>query len=96
MKWMKKDILRHKDLGLAPKYVNYNNRVYRDTLPRMAIKNKIKIENISEEMRILYVAMTRAVDKLIFIGTFSHSKWKFDSFIKNGKTYFQIFNAYKK
>jgi len=42
MKWMKKDILRHKDLGLAPKYVNYNNRVYRDTLPRMAIKIKLK------------------------------------------------------
>jgi ATP-dependent helicase/nuclease subunit A len=40
----------------------------------MAIKNKINRENLSEEMRILYVAMTRAVDKLIIVGTLSKYK----------------------
>lgn len=32
------------------------------------MKHAIKFENLSEEMRILYVALTRAVDRLILIG----------------------------
>jgi len=76
-----KNILRHKDYGIAPKYINADERIYRETFPRLALKNVIKIENLSEEMRVLYVAMTRAVDKLILIGTVNKieskaKKWK--------------------
>ncbi len=63
------DILLHKDLGLGPKYVDIDRRVYSETLPQIAIKRKMKLESLSEEMRILYVALTRAVDKLILVGS---------------------------
>lgn len=64
-----KNILVHKDYGIAPKYINHVDRVYKETFPRMAVKNVIKKENLSEEMRILYVAMTRASGKLIAVGS---------------------------
>ncbi|MBF8983398.1 helicase-exonuclease AddAB subunit AddA [Lutibacter sp. B2] len=62
-------VLFHKDLGVGPKYVDPDLRQYTDTIAKIAMKNKIKIESLSEEMRILYVALTRAKDKLILIGS---------------------------
>lgn len=62
-------VLFHRDLGIGPRYVNPELRKYSDTLPRMAMKNRIKLENLSEEMRILYVACTRPKNKLVMIGS---------------------------
>lgn len=62
-------ILFHKICGIGPKCIDVENRTEKDTLARVAIQNMIKKENLSEEMRVLYVAMTRAVDKLIMVGT---------------------------
>lgn len=64
----KNPILLHQELGIGAKYINYNAQVQYDTLTREAIKNVIRNENISEEMRILYVALTRAKEKLIITG----------------------------
>lgn len=61
-------ILFHKDLGIGPKYADPELRHYSDTIVKIAMKNKIRLESLSEEMRILYVALTRAKDKLILIG----------------------------
>lgn len=66
---MRGDMLLHKDLGLGPKYVDIDARASRDTLPKIAIKSKKKVENLSEEMRVLYVALTRAKDKLILVAS---------------------------
>lgn len=52
----------------GPKYINYEEGVTYNTLAREAIKYKAKNENLSEEMRILYVALTRAKEKLIITG----------------------------
>ena len=65
---MKNPILLHQDMGIGAKYIDYNAQVQYDTLTREALKNVIKTENISEEMRILYVALTRAKEKLIITG----------------------------
>lgn len=62
-------ILFHHHLGFGPQYVNYIKRFSHDTVFKQCIKNKIRIENLSEEMRILYVAMTRAKEKLIITGS---------------------------
>lgn len=62
------NILYHEDLGLGPDYVDIEKRVSYTTLPKEAIKYKMKIETLSEEMRILYVAFTRAKEKLIITG----------------------------
>ena len=65
---IKKDILVHHDLGLASDYTDTEANMRYKTLPQLAIKNKILSENVSEEMRVLYVAMTRAKEKLIITG----------------------------
>ena len=64
-------ILYHDELGLGPDFVDVDNRVSYSTLPKEAIKQRIKLETLSEEMRILYVAFTRAKEKLIIIGSTS-------------------------
>jgi ATP-dependent helicase/nuclease subunit A len=61
-------VLFHKDLGLGPNYVNVQRRSYNESIAKIAMKNKIKYENLSEEMRVLYVALTRPKDKLIMVG----------------------------
>jgi ATP-dependent helicase/nuclease subunit A len=61
--------LLHKELGFGPTFVNPTLRIKYPTLPMFAIKNKIKMELLAEEMRILYVALTRAKEKLYLIGT---------------------------
>ena len=62
-------ILHHDDLGFGPEYVDLEKRISYSTLPKDAIKKKIRLEILSEEMRILYVAFTRAKEKLIITGT---------------------------
>ena len=63
------NILHHDDLGFGPEYVDLEKRISYSTLPKDAIKKKIRLETLSEEMRILYVAFTRAKEKLIITGT---------------------------
>lgn len=61
-------ILLHPEIGIGVKYIDYNKQIEYDTLSKQAMKERIKIETISEEMRILYVALTRAKEKLIITG----------------------------
>lgn len=65
---LKEDILLHQEMGIGVKYIDYDKQVKYDTLSKMAIKDKILIETLSEEMRILYVALTRAKEKLFITG----------------------------
>lgn len=62
-------ILIHQDLGLGPNYRNLNMNIECPTLAREAMKLQLEKEMISEEMRVLYVALTRAKEKLIITGT---------------------------
>ncbi|HZJ82943.1 MAG TPA: helicase-exonuclease AddAB subunit AddA, partial [Clostridia bacterium] len=63
-----RNILFHQDLGLGPDYVDCHRRTTYATLAKQALKYKITLETLSEEMRILYVAMTRARERLIISG----------------------------
>ncbi|AGK97205.1 helicase-exonuclease AddAB subunit AddA [Clostridium pasteurianum] len=65
---MTKTVLFHHDLGIGPDYVNFKRRISYPTIFKNAIKKKIKLESLSEEMRILYVSLTRAKEKLIITG----------------------------
>ncbi|QUH25645.1 helicase-exonuclease AddAB subunit AddA [Serpentinicella alkaliphila] len=76
------NVLLHKDLGIGPKYVDLNLRVYRDTIIKLSMKDKLKIESLSEEMRILYVALTRPVDKLIIFGSVKNLGKQVDKWCK--------------
>ncbi len=68
LKDLNKSILYHDDLGFGPDYVDLERRNSYNTLAKEAIKKKILLETLSEEMRILYVAFTRAREKLIITG----------------------------
>ena len=66
---LKGKILFHQELGFGPTYIDLDNRISFNTPQREFIGKKIKSENISEEMRLLYVALTRAKEKLILVGS---------------------------
>ncbi len=62
-------ILLHQELGFGPDLVDLDNRTIIPSLPKFAIRQKLRLETLSEEMRILYVAFTRAREKLIITGS---------------------------
>ncbi len=61
-------ILLHQDLGIGPKYIDEVRKIEYPTCAKLAISAKVTKETLSEEMRILYVALTRAKEKLIITG----------------------------
>ena len=60
----------HPVLGLGPKRTDGKRRIEYTTLARMAVQSKLTSELMAEELRILYVAMTRAREKLIVTAAF--------------------------
>lgn len=62
------EILLHQNLGIGVKYIDYDMQIKYDTLSKLALRNKLLEENLSEEMRVLYVALTRAKEKLYITG----------------------------
>ena len=81
------DILIHQDLGIGVKYIDYEKQVQYDTLTKSAIRNKILTETLSEEMRVLYVALTRAKEKLIITGLVKDSNKEFENIEKQVERY---------
>ncbi|MFF2155925.1 helicase-exonuclease AddAB subunit AddA [Paenibacillus chitinolyticus] len=61
--------LIHKELGFGPRFVDTKLRVGYPTLPQLAIRRRMRIETLAEELRVLYVALTRAREKLFLLGT---------------------------
>ena len=57
-------VLVHPELGLGPKLTDLERRVEYPTLARQAIRRRLDWELLSEQMRLLYVAMTRAKERL--------------------------------
>ncbi|KAA8782703.1 ATP-dependent helicase/nuclease subunit A [Paenibacillus sp. 4624] len=61
--------LMHKELGFGPRFVDRDNRVAYPTLANLAIRRRAQFELLAEEMRVLYVALTRPKEKMVLIGT---------------------------
>ena len=57
-------VLVHPELGLGPKLVDNRLYVQRPTVARKAIAMRLRREALSEEMRLQYVALTRAKERL--------------------------------
>lgn len=66
---LQQNFLLHKELGFGPKYIDTARRLIYPTLPWLAIRNRLNLELLAEEMRILYVALTRAKEKLFLVAT---------------------------
>lgn len=68
MKDLYSNILLHRELGFGPSLVDTAARITYTTLPELAVRERLRSEALAEEMRVLYVAMTRAREKLIMSG----------------------------
>ena len=73
----------HKELGIGILYVSPELRIKRKTMAQRAIAAKNELEDRAERARLLYVGMTRAVEKLVLIGT--ADKLPADEWERNGE-----------
>ncbi|WP_456081250.1 helicase-exonuclease AddAB subunit AddA [Mediterraneibacter sp.] len=62
-------IVIHPDWGIGIDAVDLEQRTKNPTFLKRMIQERTKLENLSEELRVLYVAMTRAKEKMILTGT---------------------------
>ena len=74
-------------MGIGVKYIDYEKQVEYDTLTKVAMKNKILVETLSEEMRILYVALTRAKEKLYITGISKNYEEEIEKLKENVERY---------
>jgi ATP-dependent helicase/nuclease subunit A len=71
---IRKNVVFHTDLGLGVMIVDKKRRVRYTTLARTAIQAMLSDEMLSEELRVMYVAMTRAREKLIITATLKNTE----------------------
>jgi len=64
-----RSILCHRDLGLGLNVVDVGRRLAYPSLAHRALAHRVALETLAEEMRVLYVAMTRARERLVLVGT---------------------------
>ncbi len=62
-------ILIDPELGIAVDYMDLKYRLKATTLKKNVLRRKMELDSLGEELRVLYVAMTRAKEKLIMTGT---------------------------
>ena len=73
----------HPDMGLGLDEVQVSPRTKRKCLIRSEIAERIRRDNLGEELRVLYVAMTRAKEKLILTGTVKNQEKLFETYTGN-------------
>lgn len=71
LKDTKEALIVHSDYHLGARYVNPNKRCGNDSFARQSFAALMRTESIAEELRIFYVALTRAKEKLIMSGVVS-------------------------
>lgn len=65
---VKEGVVIHTAFGIASDVIDYEKRIHFATLKKQAIRRKIWMDSLAEELRILYVALTRARERLILTG----------------------------
>lgn len=73
---VRSSFLKHKQLGFGPRFVDPALRISYPTLPYLAIRRAMRMEMLAEEMRILYVALTRPKEKMFLVGTVADAEVK--------------------
>ena len=68
----------HPELGIGLDYMDGKKRIKSPTIAKKAIAKQIDLENLGEELRVLYVALTRAKEKLILTGTLKDAAEKLE------------------
>lgn len=92
-------VLKHSDLGIGMDAIDTELRVKESSIFRRAIANQIKLDSKGEELRILYVAMTRAKEKLIMTGAVKKLDEEIEGWTEEGEqrdslSYLQLTQAH--
>lgn len=75
---MRSKMVLHPELGIGLDYMDGKKRIKSPTIAKKAIAKQIELENLGEELRVLYVALTRAKEKLILTGTLKDAAEKLE------------------
>ena len=67
-------VLVHPTLGLGPRCIDLKRKIRYPTMARLALEETLRRENLAEEQRVLYVAMTRPKEKLILVASMYHTE----------------------
>ena len=67
-------VLVHPTLGLGPHCIDLKRKIRYPTMARLALEETLRRENLAEEQRVLYVAMTRPKEKLILVASMYHTE----------------------
>ncbi|MDY3919491.1 MAG: helicase-exonuclease AddAB subunit AddA [Candidatus Limivivens sp.] len=83
-------LVLHPDLGIGCDYVDPTLRCRIPLLMKRLLQKRVDEDNLSEELRVLYVAMTRAKEKLILTGVLSNAEkrmlyWKHNAPVQDGE-----------
>lgn len=89
----KNEVLLHNQLGLGIKRKDKKRLCRFTTMPREAVKLEIKNGEMSEELRILYVAMTRAKERLVIISAVNDAE-KYVSKLAQRLAYDRVISPY--
>ena len=72
-------VVLHPGLGIGMDTVDLKRRLRTPGLTRQFLARKVTMENVGEELRILYVALTRAKEKLVLTGVMKKAEEKLES-----------------
>ena len=64
-----KPLIADVDMGIGTDFIDPKLRIRNKTLRKNVMAGKMRLDNVAEELRVLYVALTRAKEKLIMTGT---------------------------
>ncbi len=84
------------DMGIATDYVNLHHRTKCKTFRKAVLSQKMKEDNLAEELRVLYVALTRAKEKLIMTATIPQAAKRLENDFgraSEGLRFMEYFNA---
>ena len=91
MQSVKSSVVMHSEIGIGLDVVDLNTRTKNVSIVKQVIRREEALESLAEELRVLYVAMTRAKEKLILTGTLSDIPKKLPAYEYAGE---QIFGGY--
>ena len=78
---IREKVVLHPQLGIGMDYLDVERRVKTPGITRQFLARKTSMENTGEELRVLYVAMTRAKEKLILTGTMKKAEEKISTMV---------------
>lgn len=81
-----KPVIMDMDYGIALDFVDIESRVKGNTLKKSVLSGKLRRDSLGEELRVLYVAMTRPQEKLILTGSCKEEE-KVRRILENGEDY---------